>query len=268
MELEKRVNKKANKHLFEGKTYISSKYGVFKIVEYLGTSQVRVLFDNGYTTTTTLNSILKDRVKNPTYPVLQGVGYIGVGKYNSKTHKKLYKRWSSMIDRCYKSILQEKHPTYKDVTVCEEWHNFQNFAKWMEDNYRPETMQGWELDKDLLSNFTPTYSPETCCFIPSSLNSLLGFIYSNVVITEIKGKYYINIMVNKVRKVIKNNTLKEALEIYVNKRTEQSNIILNKHRDKLPIKIIKRFENLILEIEVNIKYSLIQKLNHRQKFKI
>lgn len=33
-----------------------------------------------------------------------------------------------ILERGYSKLWKEKHPTYEDVYVCEEWHNFQNFA--------------------------------------------------------------------------------------------------------------------------------------------
>ena len=39
---------------------------------------------------------------------------------------------------------------YLDVTVCEEWHNFQNFAKWFYENYYEISGEKMRLDKDIL----------------------------------------------------------------------------------------------------------------------
>jgi hypothetical protein len=54
-----------------------------------------------------------------------------------------------MLKRRY-SKKGEHYKYYKDVKICEEWYNFQNFAEWFENNYNPETMQSWQLDKDIL----------------------------------------------------------------------------------------------------------------------
>ena len=61
-----------------------------------------------------------------------------------------------------------------DVIVCEEWHNYQNFAEWFNKNY----ISGYELDKDLLSNNDKIYSPCTCVFIPKLLNKFMANLYS------------------------------------------------------------------------------------------
>ncbi len=77
-----------------------------------------------------------------------------------------YRKWINMLERCYSIKLHGKHPSYRDCTVCEEWHLFSNFKAWME-------KQNWKnkhLDKDLLFQGNKVYSPETCCFIFGKIN--------------------------------------------------------------------------------------------------
>ena len=74
-----------------------------------------------------------------------------------------------MMDRCYNSKTQTKHPTYKDCKVCSEWHTFSNFEKWFNENY----VEGWQLDKDLLVKGNREYAPSKCCFLPLAVNSFL-----------------------------------------------------------------------------------------------
>lgn len=80
-----------------------------------------------------------------------------------------YRKWKSMIDRCYSPVLLNKYPTYIDCYVCDEWLSFMNFKRWMED----QNWVGMHLDKDLLSGDLKIYSPETCCFIDSTLNNFI-----------------------------------------------------------------------------------------------
>ena len=67
---------------------------------------------------------------------------------------------------------QEKEPTYKECTVCTEWHNFQAFAEWYENNYYEIPNESMSLDKDILFKGNKIYSPETCVFVPKNINSL------------------------------------------------------------------------------------------------
>ena len=77
-----------------------------------------------------------------------------------------------MLERCYSEKYQEKNATYKDCEVCEEWHNFQNFAKWYENNYYEIKGEKMCLDKDILVKHNKIYSPENCIFVPEKINSL------------------------------------------------------------------------------------------------
>lgn len=80
-----------------------------------------------------------------------------------------YARWFNMISRCYNPAELERHPTYEQKHVCEDWKFFSKFKAWME-------QQEWEykeLDKDILFEGNLVYSPETCVFIPQDLNKFL-----------------------------------------------------------------------------------------------
>lgn len=82
----------------------------------------------------------------------------------------VYKTWTSMIRRCYSDKYHKVKPTYKDCTVCEEWRYYSNFEKWFKQHYR----DGYVLDKDIIVQGNKTYSPDTCCFVPSYINGLLS----------------------------------------------------------------------------------------------
>ena len=78
-----------------------------------------------------------------------------------------YSTWVNMINRCYNPIHKSR---YKNSTVCTEWLYYPNFKSWFDDNY----IEGYALDKDIHSSINRIYSRETCCYIPRSLNVLLG----------------------------------------------------------------------------------------------
>lgn len=80
-----------------------------------------------------------------------------------------YKRWFSMIVRCYSKNSLETNKTYSGCSVIPKWHSFMNFKSWMEN-------QDWEdkcLDKDLLIKGNKIYSPDTCVFITHEVNCFL-----------------------------------------------------------------------------------------------
>lgn len=105
------------------------------------------------------------------------VGIIGVGimdvpvdKHNRKEYRK-YVLWKNMIIRSNDPKYQSKHPTYKGVTVCEEWLTFSLFKKWLDDPVNGY-QSSYHLDKDIIVKGNKIYSPEKCCFVPPEINAL------------------------------------------------------------------------------------------------
>lgn len=145
------------------------------IIEYNNALNIIVEFESGYKTKCQYTDFKKGNVKDAYERTAFGVGYLGDGHYKSKIRRKstpYYHTWRHMLERCYSKKYQEKHPTYKGCVVAEEWHNFQNFAKWYEDNYYEVEGQIIDLDKDILVKGNKTYSPQTCVFAPQSINKL------------------------------------------------------------------------------------------------
>lgn len=94
-------------------------------------------------------------------------------KYKSRVDgkkTKAYVCWSAMRLRVYSKNFQTHRPSYTGCKMCDEWHDFQVFAKWHSENY----IDGFELDKDLLSGGQKVYSPETCVFLPRNINTFLS----------------------------------------------------------------------------------------------
>lgn len=76
------------------------------------------------------------------------------GKWKTTWKCPFHARWMNMLQRCYSEEYQERNPTYKGCTVCNEWLRFSNFKRWME-------TQDWEdrsLDKDFLVEGNKVYS--------------------------------------------------------------------------------------------------------------
>lgn len=150
-----------------------------EIIEKLNNDKRKVRFENGYEAIIDHSNISRGNIKNPYHPSVFGVGYFGVGDYKCSANDKRTKEyivWTSMFKRCYDGKSQEKNPTYKNVTVCKEWYNFQNFARWYEISCPRINNINFQLDKDLLQNDVEnkTYSPDTCVFIPNGVNLFLA----------------------------------------------------------------------------------------------
>lgn len=161
------------------------------IIEYYSFRNCTIQLEDGnILTNIEYGNLKKGNVKNPFHPSVCGVGYVGQGKYKVKVKgvlSPIYEVWRGIIRRCYSIENQKKHPTYKDCTVDERWHNYQIFAKWYEDNH----VEGFHLDKDILVKGNKIYSPETCCFVPRDINNL--FIKAQ----NKRGKYPIGVHINK-----------------------------------------------------------------------
>lgn len=102
---------------------------------------------------------------------------------NKNNYNKIRKTWNDMMRRCYDNELHVIQPTYKNCCVCDEWHDFNNFLEWYNNNfpYHIENMGiKLELDKDLLSEGEcKIYSPDTCIFIPKKANGFTTNIQRN-----------------------------------------------------------------------------------------
>lgn len=147
------------------------------IIEYKNVHDIDVYFPEYDWTfkSATYQSFKKGSIKYPYDRSIYGVGYIGEGEYkiweNDKTTK-VYDTWQSMLKRCYSEKYHKKRPTYIGCEVYEEWYNFQNFAKWYYDNYYEVEGERMHLDKDILVKHNKIYSPETCVFVPKTINLL------------------------------------------------------------------------------------------------
>lgn len=75
-----------------------------------------------------------------------------------------YTAWSNMKGRVKRTV------QYQDVSICEEWLDFQVFAAWF---YKQHREEGWQLDKDILKKGNRIYCPEYCVYVPKAINSLI-----------------------------------------------------------------------------------------------
>lgn len=157
-----------------GKEYETKKCGKCFIIDYQSYNNVAVAFYEPFCVVMcTLGALQKGHVSNPMFPTVLGKGYIGVGSYNSKNCGRAYKLWKGVLYRCIRS----DQPAYTDVTICDEWLNFQNFAEWCFNqkffNAKDDKGVSYQLDKDLLIRGNKIYSPDTCRFVPQVINALV-----------------------------------------------------------------------------------------------
>jgi len=180
-------------------------------------------------------------------PTVYRVGYFGDGIYKANikgVQTKRYKIWNSMLQRCYDVKFQSRNPWYKDCKVDEKWHNYQNFAKWFEDNY----IKGFELDKDLINKNNKIYSSINCSFIPKQINNLLikrgklRGIYP-LGVTRLRDKFMSQLSVNgKLVKLGIFNSVEEAFKVYKKEKEQLIKKMAEEYKKDIP-QII--YENLV-----------------------
>lgn len=242
---------------YVGKVFHSSNGEPLTIIDYQGALEVAVKDSRGNIFVVEMGNLKKSNVKNPYTPIVYGVGYFGVGKHKSASSRrttKPYKIWNHIMERCYSEEYHSKYETYKDCSVCEEWHNFQNFARWYEENYYEVEGERMELDKDILIKGNKVYSPETCIFVPQGINSL--FIKANklrgdlpIGVTRNRGRLMVSFSKYGKQQVIYgfNNPI-EAFNAYKEHKEEYIKEVAESYKPYIPTKLYEA----MLKYEVEI----------------
>lgn len=228
---------------------VNSEGYVMKVIEYNNNKDVWVEFQDEYKAKvhTCYSHFKNGEVKNPYHKSIYGVGYLGQGKYSRKTHFKYYSHWAHMMDRCYNKKISNSSDYF---------HNFQNFAKWCEDNYYEINGEKICLDKDILIKNNRTYSPNNCLFVPDRINTL--FCKTD----KVRGDYPIGCSYNKEKNMIEvhcstlnkrehlgyYNTTKEAFQIYKQFKENYIKEVADEYKDKIPNKLYEALYKYEVEI--------------------
>lgn len=139
------------------------------VIDYKNSDEVIIKFDNGYITTVPWGNFKIGSIQSPYCKTMCKTGYLGEGQYTPQDQ--WYNYWRAMIERVYrKNHFAERW--YSAVGVCEEWHNYQNFAQWCADNFYKVKDSKMNLDKDIIVKHNKIYSPQTCVFVPHFINTL------------------------------------------------------------------------------------------------
>lgn len=167
-----------------GETQLNNFGSIMIIEQYRGSADVDVYFPEYNWTAYNIQygQFKRGTVKCPYERRTYKIGYVGEGIYNISENGKntrVYDTWVRMLERCYEPSYQVKYPTYRGCKVCDDWHNFQNFAEWYELNYYEVPGQTMNLDKDILYKGNKIYSPGTCVFVPQCINKIFTKSDSN-----------------------------------------------------------------------------------------
>lgn len=229
-----------------------------KIIEYEDANNIAVKFENGYIMKTNYASFENGKIITPYNKTIFNVGFLGVGEYEASSDGKLklvYTKWRNMLIRCYDERYKLEHPTYENCTVCQEWHDFQNFAEWFYKNYYKVDNETTDLDKDILVKGNKIYNPKTCVFVPHAINTIFRkqIRKSNNLPTGITRRnektYTVICGVGGNKKSLGAfTTLEEAFNIYKEFKEKTIKKIAEEYKDKIPQKLYDAMYNYRVEI--------------------
>ena len=230
-----------------GEKNISLSGQKMEICRYGSSIDIDVLFESGYIAKNRhYDEFAKGAIKDKEKACVYGVGYIGEGEYNSKINNKhnlSYASWRSMLGRCYSHRVQLKSPTYIGCLVDEKWHDYQNFAKWYNENVWAEETR-LVVDKDIINKNNKTYSEENCILVDHRINSLFSRIKPTrdgmgVGIYNHGNKFKVQICSlegdsNRLKYYGLHNTFEEAVNCYTTNKEKIIKQVADEYKSKYP----------------------------------
>ncbi len=236
------------------------------IVEYRTNKNIDVYFpEYNYTVKGVQYSNFKNgQIKCPYEKRVYGVGYTGEGEYKCSEnckHTRVYDIWKNMLRRCYDSKYHERQPTYINCEVSDEFHNFQNFGDWDNDNYYTVKGQQMCLDKDILVKHNKIYSPNTCIYVPQTINNLFTKKDNDrgdslIGIYPFQGKYVaqchlINPKTGKSKQEYlgRYDTQEKGFEIYKYYKEKNIKEIADYYKEQIPNKLYQALYAYEVEID-------------------
>lgn len=243
------------KKIEAGDTFPLNGGGSCTVIEYFSWDKVLIRHNDKYAHEMIVQSshLRRGGIKNPYQPIVYGVGFVGVGPHAASVKRTLtreYKVWIGMFQRAYDEKLHKKHPSYKDVSVCEEWHNFQTFAEWMKKQANAHK-DGFHLDKDLMILGNRIYSPDACSFVPALINSIItdchrsrGHLPVGVVYKARDRKFYAQMNIEGVMRHIGSyDTPEKAFLAYKSRRENRIRLLADGHRHLINDEVYNTLSN-------------------------
>lgn len=214
-----------------------------RIVEYTNSENIVVEFQDDYKfrKKSTYSNFKSGGIKNPYDKTVHSVGYIGDGEFLTKEPDgyhptREYTCWIHMIERCYFEKNKDLHKAYYGkCTVCDEWLNFQNFAKWYREHYY-DVDERLHLDKDILVAGNLIYAPDRCMLVPQRINELFRHKINkhglpNGIRKSVKGIYSVRYNDENLGKY---DSLEQAYEKYAQKKEEIIREVANEYINIIP----------------------------------
>lgn len=238
-----------------------NKYGSkMTIFEYSNFNNIVVEFENGWKTNSKYDLFKKGTLTSPYDKTICGVGVVGLENIYPNVnleYKKSYDKWRGMITRCYNKKSQEKSPTYKGCSVCDEWLFYPNFKEWYDKNYYEIQGEQMHLDKDILHKGNKIYSPNNCIFAPSRINTLIlngkngrGKLPVGVNYNKKSGKYraQYNYLSYGNTNLGEFDNPNDAFYKYKEYKEKYIKLTANEYKDKIPEKLYTALNNWQIDI--------------------
>lgn len=229
-----------------------------KIISYRNTGDIDIEFQDKHKYIVKHTSYINFKtgsITNPFDITVYGVGCFGVGKHKSSYEKGIvyagYKTWADMLKRCYRTKYKDMYPAYYNIaTVCDEWHCYQIFADWYEEN-KYEVDERLHIDKDILFPGNKLYEPEKCLLVPQRINMLFSNKKNkqglpNGINRTKNGRYHV--LYNKNNLGTYSN-IKDAIERYSYAKESAIRSIAEEYREIIPEKLYIA----LLEYRVDVK---------------
>lgn len=183
-------------------------------------------------------------INDADYKIYQREG--AAGKLKITWRCPFYTKWCSMLYRCYGKEYRSRH-TYIDCSVIHEWHYFMTFRAWM----IQQDWEGKQLDKDILIVGNKVYSPDTCVFVDSNINSFFLECTSSrgewpVGVSLSHGKFQARCwdVSGKERRLGVYDSPQEAHQAWLTFKLAQARILAAEQTDlRVAAALIDRYEN-------------------------
>lgn len=233
-----------------------------RIIKYNNCSDIDVMFLDEYCYVVHKAAYVNFRngcIKNPYDKVTYNVGYTGCGKYMTSINgvaTDAYNTWHNLLRRCYSDSAKDKFPAYYGIcTVCKQWHNFQNFAEWFENN-KYDVNERLHIDKDILYPGNKIYCSDTCILVPQSINMLFmnkpnkRGLPNGISLTQ-TGKYDVKYCKKKLGRY---NSLEDAFLVYAKEKKNAIVKIAEEYKNIIPIRVYNALIDYDLRIDIDKNY--------------
>lgn len=181
---------------------------------------------------------------------IYGVGINDV-EFGAKIFPKTYSTWRGMLRRCYDVEILDRHPTYNNCHVFDDWKFFSRFKEWYDTYY----VEGWHLDKDILFKGNKIYSPTTCCFVPQEINKLFTKRQLDrgkfpIGVTQKGGhQYFSSISIDGIVTSLGGfNTIEDAFRAYKVAKEAYIKEVADRWKDKIEKRLYEALYNYKVEI--------------------